>query len=86
MTRYAPASLLSKLRLPTHFSSYSGNNSSYLPLPTSFAEQVRSGFTSSLFDVEGDNVAGGDSRQGLDQRGLEEVRTIMRRERKVSRL
>lgn len=61
-----------------------GSTASYLPLPTSFAEQIRSGFTSRYFDLEAHNSsegAGGETREGLDEQGLAEVREIMRVER-----
>ena len=43
------------------------------------------GLNSSLFDIEA-NVADGDSRSGLDQRGAEEVHTIMQSQGVVSPL
>src|SRR5258708_333918 len=50
----------------------------YTAIPTSFASQAASGFSSSNFDLEG-NIAG-DSRAGLDDAVLAEIRDIMHRE------
>jgi hypothetical protein len=53
----------------------------YTPLSTfSFSDQVAAGLSSGNFDVERDNIASGssDSRMGLDEAGVEEVRRIMR--------
>ena len=50
----------------------------YTSIPTSFTAQAASGFSSSNFDLEG-NIAG-DSRAGLDDAVLAEVRDIMHRE------
>lgn len=71
---YFRPSLLPSLLRPS-------DTSSYLPLPTSFAEQIRSGFTSRHFDLERDNINEGETREGLDAQGLAEVKEIMRRER-----
>jgi len=52
----------------------------YTPLSTfSFSDQVAAGLSSGNFDVERDNIASGssDSRMGLDEAGVEEVRRIM---------
>jgi len=52
----------------------------YTPLSTfSFSDQVAAGLSSGNFDVERDNLASGssDSRMGLDEAGVEEVRRIM---------
>ncbi|MCJ1337079.1 hypothetical protein MMC09_002358 [Bachmanniomyces sp. S44760] len=49
----------------------------YSRLPTTFAEDIESGFTSNDFDLS-PNVESGDSRAGLDQKGKREVRKIMR--------
>jgi len=51
----------------------------YAPLST-FAAQADAGLTSGTFDIEA-NIADGDSRAGLDERGTQEVLEIMRRER-----
>ena len=51
----------------------------YVPLRT-FQEQADQGFSSASFDIEA-NIRDGDSRAGLDERGLEEVRQIMEQER-----
>ena len=37
--------------------------------------------TSESFDIEANNIAIGDSRLGLDERGTREVMEIMKRER-----
>lgn len=50
----------------------------YTSIPTSFASQAASGFSSSHFDLEA-NIAG-DSRAGLDDAVLAEIRDIMHRE------
>ena len=50
----------------------------YAPLST-FADQAAHGFSSSAFDIEA-NIRDGDSRAGLDERGLREVQDIMERE------
>ena len=50
----------------------------YASIPTSFAGQAAHGFSSSNFDLEG-NIAG-DSRAGLDDSVLAEIRDIMHRE------
>lgn len=49
----------------------------YHHLPSSFAADLEGGFSSSQFDI-GTNLADGDSRAGLDQRGKREVRKIMK--------
>ncbi|KIY67797.1 hypothetical protein CYLTODRAFT_375466 [Cylindrobasidium torrendii FP15055 ss-10] len=51
----------------------------YTPLST-FADQIGAGMSSSAFDIEA-NIRDGDSRAGLDERGTQEVKDIMRRER-----
>jgi len=48
----------------------------YQRLPSSFAGDIESGLTSADFDLSM-NVAGGDSRAGLDQQGKREVQRIM---------
>ncbi len=50
----------------------------YASIPTSFAAQAANGFSSSNFDLEA-NIAG-DSRAGLDDSVLAEIRDIMHRE------
>ena len=52
----------------------------YQRLPSSFAGDIENGFSSSDFDLSM-NVAGGDSRAGLDQQGKREVQRIMRARR-----
>lgn len=52
----------------------------YSRLPSSFAGDMESGFSSSAFDLSG-NVADGDSRAGLDQGAKREVQRIMRARR-----
>ena len=49
----------------------------YTRLPSSFANDIESGFTSTDFDLA-TNVAAGDSRAGLDQQAKREVQKIMR--------
>lgn len=49
----------------------------YSRLPSSFSGDIEEGLTSDDFDLAG-NVAAGDERAGLDQRGKQEVRRIMR--------
>ncbi|KAL8734472.1 MAG: hypothetical protein Q9166_001371 [cf. Caloplaca sp. 2 TL-2023] len=49
----------------------------YGRLPSSFSNDIESGFTSDDFDLT-TNVAAGDSRRGLDQRGKREVQKIMK--------
>ncbi|GJJ11383.1 hypothetical protein Clacol_005615 [Clathrus columnatus] len=51
----------------------------YTRLPTSFSAQASSGLSSSTFDLE-QNILGGDSREGLDEVGTQEVLEIMRNE------
>ncbi|KAH7098226.1 hypothetical protein BKA62DRAFT_713820 [Auriculariales sp. MPI-PUGE-AT-0066] len=52
----------------------------YSPLPgSSFSDQAAAGLSSSTFDLE-QNIFGGDSRVGLDERGAAELTDIMRRE------
>lgn len=50
----------------------------YAPL-SSFEDQRSAGLSSSAFDLE-QNIGGGDSRSGLDERVAEEIRQIMLRE------
>ncbi|EOD46519.1 hypothetical protein GTA08_BOTSDO09160 [Neofusicoccum parvum] len=45
-----------------------------------FADDMEAGFSSAHFDLAG-NVAGGDSRAGLDDRAKAEVRRIMQQRR-----
>jgi len=49
----------------------------YTRLPSSFANDIESGFTSSDFDLSA-NLADHDSRAGLDQQAKREVQKIMR--------
>ncbi|EJD07599.1 uncharacterized protein FOMMEDRAFT_16246 [Fomitiporia mediterranea MF3/22] len=65
--------------LPTRIRTLFPSLSHYQPLST-FADQVRSGMSSSAFDIEA-NIHDGDSRTGLDERDVQEVHDIMRRER-----
>lgn len=51
----------------------------YMPL-SSFSDQASAGLNSAAFDIEA-NIRDGDSRLGLDERGVREVQEIMRRER-----
>jgi len=52
----------------------------YHRLPSSFSNDIESGFTSSDFDLS-TNVAAGDSRGGLDQSAKREIQKIMRSRR-----
>ncbi len=52
----------------------------YHRLPSSFSNDIESGFTSSDFDLS-TNVAAGDSRAGLDQSAKREIQKIMRSRR-----
>jgi hypothetical protein len=61
--------------LQGHLSPYMNH---YTSIPTSFAAQAANGFSSSNFDLEA-NIAG-DSRAGLDDSVLAEIRDIMHRE------
>ncbi|MCJ1406427.1 hypothetical protein MMC19_000492 [Ptychographa xylographoides] len=49
----------------------------YHRIPSTFANDLEDGFTSSDFDLTG-NVTSGDTRAGLDEEGKREVRKIMR--------
>jgi hypothetical protein len=51
----------------------------YMPL-SSFEDQANAGLTSAHFDIESMNMMAGDSRQGLDEAGAEEVKRIMTEE------
>ncbi|KAK4694515.1 hypothetical protein P7C71_g3078, partial [Lecanoromycetidae sp. Uapishka_2] len=52
----------------------------YTRLPSSFSNDIESGFSSNDFDL-GANVAAGDSRAGLDQQAKREVQKIMKSRR-----
>lgn len=52
----------------------------YSRLPTSFSGDVEAGFTSTDFDLNA-NIADGDQRAGLDQKGKREVQRIMKSKR-----
>ena len=65
--------------LPERVKAFFPSLSNYTPLST-FADQVSAGLSSSAFDIEA-NIRDGDSRSGLDERGVAEVQEIMRRER-----
>ncbi|KAL9938399.1 hypothetical protein V8E36_003022 [Tilletia maclaganii] len=71
--------LPSRLSLPTH--NTNGNLSSsarYRPLAAfDWSSTASAGLNSSLFDTNAHNLAAGDSRTGLDERGAEEVHRIM---------
>jgi len=54
--------------------------SEYMRVPSSFADQQAAGYSSVNFDLEA-NLDGDDSRTGLDEQGVAEIREIMRRER-----
>ncbi|EIW72171.1 hypothetical protein M231_01858 [Tremella mesenterica] len=79
----------SRRRLLTFLAPYLPDNlvarlSHYTPLQSyAFSEQAAAGLTSGNFDIERDNLAEGssESRLGLDEAGVEEVRRIMALER-----
>ena len=50
----------------------------YHRLPSSFSNDIESGFSSNDFDLTA-NVADGDSRAGLDQAAKREIQKIMRK-------
>jgi len=52
----------------------------YHRLPSNFTSDMEAGLSSSDFDLSA-NVAGGDTRAGLDQRGKREVLKIMKSRR-----
>ena len=70
----------SQLALPNRLRSFFPTLYNYAPVST-FAEQADAGMSSENFDIEAANIAAGDSRTGLDERGTQEVLGIMRRER-----
>ncbi|WWC64774.1 uncharacterized protein I303_107386 [Kwoniella dejecticola CBS 10117] len=70
-SKYLPTSLVARF-------------TNYEPLRNfSFSDQASAGMTSNNFDLESNNIAegSGESRMGLDERGVEEVRRIMAIER-----
>ncbi|KAK0537913.1 hypothetical protein OC834_000612 [Tilletia horrida] len=73
------ARLPSRLRLPiAHNAGASSGSTRYRPLAAfDWSSTADAGLSSSLFDTEAHNVALGDSRAGLDERGAEEVHRIM---------
>ncbi|WWC91885.1 uncharacterized protein L201_006834 [Kwoniella dendrophila CBS 6074] len=67
LSRYLPTSIVARF-------------TNYEPLRNfSFSEQASAGMTSSNFDLESNNLGEGssESRLGLDENGVEEVRRIM---------
>jgi hypothetical protein len=52
----------------------------YSRIPSTFAEDIEEGLTSSDFDLAG-NVAAGDTRAGLDNVAKKEVKRIMKEKR-----
>ncbi|WVN89284.1 uncharacterized protein L203_104505 [Cryptococcus depauperatus CBS 7841] len=69
-SRFLPAQLVNNIVHYTPLTSYS------------FEDQARAGMTSGNFDLEANNGEGsGESRVGLDDAGVEEVRRIMSIER-----
>lgn len=64
-------------RLPSRIKDFFPSLNHYTPL--SFSDQIGAGLSSNAFDIEA-NVRDGDSRAGLDERGAQEVKDIMRRE------
>lgn len=63
-------------RLPERFT----QRSHYAPLNT-FDGQRAAGLSSAAFDLEANNIMAGDSRTGLDEVGVAEVRAIMQSRR-----
>jgi len=57
-----------------------GTSYLYSRLPSSFQADIESGLSSSAFDLSG-NVAGGDSRRGLDDASKREIQRIMKSRR-----
>ncbi|KAG0648493.1 non sense mediated decay [Hyphodiscus hymeniophilus] len=57
-----------------------GSSYLYSRLPATFAGDIEAGLSSSAFDLSG-NVAGGDSRAGLDDASKKEIQKIMRNQR-----
>lgn len=57
-----------------------GTSFLYARLPTTFAGDIESGFSSAAFDLSG-NVASGDSRAGLDDSSKREIQKIMKNRR-----
>jgi len=57
-----------------------GSSYLYSRLPSTFAGDIEAGLSSSAFDLSG-NVAGGDSRAGLDDASKKEIQKIMRNRR-----
>jgi len=60
--------------------SFPGSSYLYSRLPSTFAGDIESGFSSSDFDLSG-NVANGDRRAGLDDASKKEIQKIMRKRR-----
>lgn len=60
--------------------SFPGSSYLYSRLPSTFAGDIESGFSSSDFDLSG-NVADGDRRAGLDDVSKKEIQKIMRKRR-----
>ncbi|KAJ9643051.1 hypothetical protein H2201_004855 [Coniosporium apollinis] len=77
---FATALYITRQRWISHIPSFPGSNYMYSRLPSSFRSDIESGFSSSAFDLTG-NIESGDSRAGLDERGKEEVRRIMKTRR-----
>ncbi|CEJ87647.1 Putative Protein [[Torrubiella] hemipterigena] len=73
LTRSRWLHIIQELQLP-------GANYLYSRLPTSFADDIEAGLSSSTFDLSG-NVEGGDSRAGLDDASKREVLKIMKKRR-----
>ncbi|KAE8212889.1 hypothetical protein CF319_g3972 [Tilletia indica] len=74
--------LPSRLSLPFSSPSVGSNTTDsaarYRPLAAfDWGSTAQAGLSSSLFDTDAHNVALGDSRSGLDERGAEEVHRIM---------
>ncbi|KAK0555170.1 hypothetical protein OC845_000306 [Tilletia horrida] len=68
----------SSLSLPLSAGGQGGSSARYRPLAAfDWSATASAGLSSSLFDTDAHNVALGDSRAGLDERGAEEVHRIM---------
>ncbi|KAG6820425.1 hypothetical protein H0H93_000671 [Arthromyces matolae] len=73
------ATILPHIHIPDRMRTMFPSFNHYTPL-SNFSEQISAGLTSNQFDIEA-NVRDGDSRSGLDERGTQEVREIMRQQR-----
>lgn len=74
------AAYLTRSRWISNMPSIPGTSFLYARLPTTFAGDIESGFSSAAFDLSG-NVASGDSRAGLDDSSKREIQKIMKNRR-----